>query len=325
MTIEINPVLAGTYQAPDYVPKPNFASREVEAVTDSRRYTQFDRTATHAGEATDFDFGDFLDMINPLQHIPGVSAIYRAVTGEEIHPVSRVTGDLMYGAAMGGATLMISAIGAIADTLIQTQTGQSIGGNAVSWLFGPDGEEPATQLAEADKPEAALAALAPLPPDVTPREETKTLVAAAEPVTAAPSASTSPAVPPAQELPADNKNIPPEIHALAATKAYPLPPRKLPYGGVMEGNLTQQQAMAMALATGAPSLRMGDKIYTGRLMAGARSSSPAAVSPQPQPPPSGNPLPPELVQDLMMMKAIKNYKNMADQGAPAGSNLDVVN
>jgi hypothetical protein len=31
-------------------------------------------------------FAEFLDIINPLQHIPVVSTIYRAITGDQISP-----------------------------------------------------------------------------------------------------------------------------------------------------------------------------------------------------------------------------------------------
>ncbi|MDX2027433.1 MAG: hypothetical protein SFW62_02225 [Alphaproteobacteria bacterium] len=328
MTLEINPVLAGTYEAPDYVPARNFASRDVEAVTDSRRYTQFDRRAAESGTATDFDFGDLLDLVNPLQHIPVVSSVYRSLTGEQIHPVSRVAGDILYGGLMGPASMIMGAAGGVADAMMEAKTGEDAAGYAVSLLFGPDEDKSVTQLAQADKPEPtvepALTAMAEAPPPVAPGDEKKLLAALAQPPAMPPVPAAVPApASSATELPADNSNIAPEIRALAAAKAYPLNPRKLPYGGVMDTTLTQQQAMAMALATGAPTMRMGDTIYTGRLMTGARSSSPAAA--QPQAPSSGNPLPPDLVQDLMMMKAIKNYKSTADKTAPAGSTVDVVN
>ena len=35
-----------------------------------------------------FTFFDFLDVINPLQHIPVVSTLYRSLTGDEIDPAS---------------------------------------------------------------------------------------------------------------------------------------------------------------------------------------------------------------------------------------------
>lgn len=42
-------------------------------------------------------FGDFLDIINPLQHLPLVSTIYRAITGDDISVGSRAAGALIYG------------------------------------------------------------------------------------------------------------------------------------------------------------------------------------------------------------------------------------
>ena len=46
-------------------------------------------------------FGDVLDVINPLQHIPVVSTIYRAITGDEISPGARVAGGARPGHADG--------------------------------------------------------------------------------------------------------------------------------------------------------------------------------------------------------------------------------
>ena len=40
-----------------------------------------------------FTFLDFLDIINPLQHIPVVSTIYRDLTGDTLDYGSRVAGE----------------------------------------------------------------------------------------------------------------------------------------------------------------------------------------------------------------------------------------
>jgi hypothetical protein len=49
-----------------------------------------------------FGFSDFVDVINPLQHIPGVSDVYRALRTIRF-PKTRVTpGAHLYGAALGG-------------------------------------------------------------------------------------------------------------------------------------------------------------------------------------------------------------------------------
>ena len=52
-------------------------------------------------------FAQALDAVNPLQHVPGVSQAYRAVTGDKISETSKIVGtDLMFGlaiAALGGS------------------------------------------------------------------------------------------------------------------------------------------------------------------------------------------------------------------------------
>lgn len=49
-----------------------------------------------------FGFADFIDVINPLQHIPGVSDLYRAVTNDQISEEAQQTGKKIYGFALGG-------------------------------------------------------------------------------------------------------------------------------------------------------------------------------------------------------------------------------
>ena len=41
-----------------------------------------------------FDFWDLVDMVNPLQHIPVVGDIYRAVTGDEMGSMPRIVGGM---------------------------------------------------------------------------------------------------------------------------------------------------------------------------------------------------------------------------------------
>ncbi|WP_269581841.1 hypothetical protein [Roseibium sp. Sym1] len=63
-----------------------------------------------------FSFGDFIDVINPLQHIPGVAELYRSVTNDQISDQARKTGNALYGFALGGpvglgAMLAYNALG----------------------------------------------------------------------------------------------------------------------------------------------------------------------------------------------------------------------
>src|SRR4051812_37075024 len=43
-------------------------------------------------EKKDFGFGDLVDIVNPLQHIPIVSTLSRHWTGDQIGPAPRVIG-----------------------------------------------------------------------------------------------------------------------------------------------------------------------------------------------------------------------------------------
>jgi hypothetical protein len=54
-----------------------------------------------AGPSAEFSFWDLLDVINPLQHIPVVSSIYRKVTGDEITVHARIMGATLYGGPVG--------------------------------------------------------------------------------------------------------------------------------------------------------------------------------------------------------------------------------
>ncbi len=60
------------------------------------------------------------DVVNPLQHIPVVGAIYRHVTGDTISPGAHFMGDALYGGPIGGAI-------AAADIAYQKVTGKDAG------------------------------------------------------------------------------------------------------------------------------------------------------------------------------------------------------
>lgn len=78
----------------------------------------------------DFIFG-LIDVINPLQHIPGVSTLYRNITGDEIGPMARMVGDTLYGGPVGAAL-------AVANIAAEKSTGRDIGENMVAMFKGDD-------------------------------------------------------------------------------------------------------------------------------------------------------------------------------------------
>lgn len=104
------------------------------------------------GPDGEFGWDDFLDLINPLQHIPFVNMAYRAVTGDEIYGAARMV-DIALGPLAGASTAI--------DLAFRDVTGDSMASNAVAAVFGTGapGEEPtddvsvntasATQLSDA--------------------------------------------------------------------------------------------------------------------------------------------------------------------------------
>jgi hypothetical protein len=90
-----------------------------------------DGAETAAWGKDGFTFGDVLDIINPLQHIPIISDIYRAVTGDEIAPAARLMGGSLLGGLPG---LAVAAV----NTAVHETTGQDLGEMAIATLFGDD-------------------------------------------------------------------------------------------------------------------------------------------------------------------------------------------
>ncbi|MEK9660974.1 MAG: hypothetical protein VW644_04435, partial [Alphaproteobacteria bacterium] len=70
------------------------------------------------------DFGTFLDtvldIVNPLQHLPVVSTLYRSITGDEIGAPARVIGGALFGGPLGAA-------GAVVNLAVEDATGRDIG------------------------------------------------------------------------------------------------------------------------------------------------------------------------------------------------------
>ncbi|MEE8506676.1 MAG: hypothetical protein V3S40_10725 [Kiloniellales bacterium] len=89
-----------------------------------------------AAEA-DFSFADFLDIINPLQHIPIVSTIYRAITGDEISGPARILGGFLFGGPIGFVVGIVNAV------TVEVNDGRDLGETALAALFG-DEETPIT-------------------------------------------------------------------------------------------------------------------------------------------------------------------------------------
>lgn len=78
-------------------------------------------------------FDSFLDIINPLHHIPVVNSIYTELTGDTIAPGPSVIGGLLFGGAIG-------VVGSVANAAFEAITGDTVGGHAMA-AFGDDKPE----------------------------------------------------------------------------------------------------------------------------------------------------------------------------------------
>jgi len=74
-----------------------------------------------------------LDTVNPLQHIPGVSQAYRAVSGDESSALANMAGGFLFGGPVG------LAAGA-ATSFFEMLTGKDLMGHAMAFF---QGDEPA--------------------------------------------------------------------------------------------------------------------------------------------------------------------------------------
>jgi len=101
-------------------------------------------------------FADFIDVINPLQHLPIISSIYRAVTSDEISLGARLLG----GAPFGGP---IGIIAAGFNAAFEEMSGGNIAEHAAALfeeITGTGGHKNATKTAQGqsrpDTPQAQM-------------------------------------------------------------------------------------------------------------------------------------------------------------------------
>ncbi|WP_282604781.1 hypothetical protein [Pelagibius sp. Alg239-R121] len=146
--------LASPQEAP--IPKPeqrsgNGFQTALYANDRERAYDTSWRTtaaATGSGPAArdpnneDFGFWDFIDIINPLQHIPVVSTLYRELTGDEISAPARIMGGALYGGPLGFAA-------SIGNAVLEEATGKDAGEMALAMVLEEDTAGSDTAIAEA--------------------------------------------------------------------------------------------------------------------------------------------------------------------------------
>jgi hypothetical protein len=140
-----------------------------------------------------FQFHDLLDAINPLQHLPVISTIYRWITGDTIGNIPRIVGDAIYGGVPG-------FVSGLFGVLLKEETGKDVGEHVVATLFGDSksGDTPATQSAQQSElttEQAAALTHAPVETAALASLPAVAGVASANPGPAATGATADPAAP----------------------------------------------------------------------------------------------------------------------------------
>lgn len=104
-------------------------------------------------------FENVLDVVNPLEHLPIVSTIYHAITGNQSGDVEKIAGDTLYGGPIG-------LLSSVADVAFEKITGKDFGDTmlAMVGLGGDDAKDSDTKLASnaAKTPDAETAVTAAL-------------------------------------------------------------------------------------------------------------------------------------------------------------------
>ena len=90
-------------------------------------------------------FSEFLDIVNPLHHIPIVSSIYRAITGDDIGAGPRFVGGMLFGGPIG-------ALAAGFTSLFEEASGDSIGNHIASLVDDVTGADDAPENSALNAP-----------------------------------------------------------------------------------------------------------------------------------------------------------------------------
>ncbi|MEX0696337.1 MAG: hypothetical protein WD014_00950 [Dongiaceae bacterium] len=153
MAADRDPGLASTHATTPDVVDVRDLDREARHLFRLRNHGNSDRRSedgwAYMFGADGLTFGDIVDVINPLQHLPVVSAVYRWLTGDTIAPAARMAGAALFGGPVGFAV-------AIANLAVEDASGRDLGDHAVALLFeGESGAEP-TDVAAAPGPGLSL-------------------------------------------------------------------------------------------------------------------------------------------------------------------------
>ena len=106
-------------------PDPSFMDPRERTVAFTRRdwKPQADSKDFHPFGDDGLTLDDVIDVVNPLQHIPVVSTVYRWLTGDTISPAAELAGGALYGGVVGfaasAATIAVDGLTGGADAADQ--------------------------------------------------------------------------------------------------------------------------------------------------------------------------------------------------------------
>jgi len=118
------------------------AGRNAASAVEKNNVTKQTTAVAEDAEKSEGGFLSFIkaviDVINPLQHIPVISTIYRHITGDEISPMARIAGDTLYGGPIGAAM-------GVVNVAMEEHTGKDMGGTVLAMMTPSQNTVPATQ------------------------------------------------------------------------------------------------------------------------------------------------------------------------------------
>jgi hypothetical protein len=120
-----------------------------------------DITATASSEP---GFHTLLSELNPLQYLPVVGTIYRAVTGDTISETARVAGSLVVSGLLGGPVGVVTNLATYAAEKITGIDPEAIGSEILASLGIGGGHDAAPSALVAAKPAPAPVAMAEASP-----------------------------------------------------------------------------------------------------------------------------------------------------------------
>lgn len=122
-------------------------TKTAAAKQDTAQTASTDVAKTDSGNSF---FDDVLDVVNPLQHLPIVGTVYRAITGDKIGDVEKVAGDTLYGGPIGLVT-------SLADMAFEKITGKDFGDTVMAFVGLDHGDSNTVLAANTPKTSAKAA------------------------------------------------------------------------------------------------------------------------------------------------------------------------